>query len=278
MIIIDLNQVCISNLMQQLGNHLNSKLDENMLRHMILNSIRSYNTKFSGDYGDIVIACDDRNYWRRQIFPYYKANRKKTRDQSELDWSTIFLTLDKIKKELRENFPYKVIQIEGAEADDVIASLCQEYNLQDILILSGDKDFVQLQCYNNVKQYDPIRKKWIKDSNPESYLYEHICRGDQGDGIPNILSDDDTFVTSKRQKPLTQKKLDNFKQEGSKDEAILRNFARNEQLINLAKIPKNIKEMVIDKYKETNEVGKTKLFNYFVEHKLKNLMEHINEF
>lgn len=278
MIIIDLNQVCISNLMQQLGNHLNSKLDENMLRHMILNSIRSYNTKFSGDYGDIVIACDDRNYWRRQIFPYYKANRKKTRDQSELDWSTIFLTLDKIKKELRENFPYKVIQIEGAEADDVIASLCQEYNLQDILILSGDKDFVQLQGYNNVKQYDPIRKKWIKDSNPESYLYEHICRGDQGDGIPNILSDDDTFVTSKRQKPLTQKKLDNFKQEGSKDEAILRNFARNEQLINLAKIPKNIKEMVIDKYKETNEVGKTKLFNYFVEHKLKNLMEHINEF
>lgn len=278
MIIIDLNQVCISNLMQQLGNHLNSKLDENMLRHMILNSIRSYNTKFSSEYGDIVIACDDRNYWRRQIFPYYKANRKKTRDQSELDWSTIFLTLDKIKKELRENFPYKVIQIEGAEADDVIASLCQEYNLQDILILSGDKDFVQLQCYNNVKQYDPIRKKWIKDSNPESYLYEHICRGDQGDGIPNILSDDDTFVTSKRQKPLTQKKLDNFKQEGSKDEAILRNFARNEQLINLAKIPKNIKEMVIDKYKETNEVGKTKLFNYFVEHKLKNLMEHINEF
>jgi len=278
MIIIDLNQVCISNLMQQLGNHLNSKLDENMLRHMILNSIRSYNTKFSGDYGDIVIACDDRNYWRRQIFPYYKANRKKTRDQSELDWSTIFSTLDKIKKELRENFPYKVIQIEGAEADDVIASLCQEYNLQDILILSGDKDFVQLQCYNNVKQYDPIRKKWIKDSNPESYLYEHICRGDQGDGIPNILSDDDTFVTSKRQKPLTQKKLDNFKQEGSKDDVILRNFARNEQLINLTKIPKNIKEMVIDKYKETNEVGKTKLFNYFVEHKLKNLMEHINEF
>jgi len=245
---------------------------------MILNSIRSYNTKFSSEYGDIVIACDDRNYWRRQIFPYYKANRKKTRDQSELDWSTIFSTLDKIKKELRENFPYKVIQIEGAEADDVIASLCQEYNLQDILILSGDKDFVQLQGYNNVKQYDPIRKKWIKDSNPESYLYEHICRGDQGDGIPNILSDDDTFVTSKRQKPLTQKKLDNFKQEGSKDEAILRNFARNEQLINLAKIPKNIKEMVIDKYKETNEVGKTKLFNYFVEHKLKNLMEHINEF
>jgi len=285
MIIIDLNQVSISNLMQQLGNHLNSKLDENMLRHMILNSIRSYNTKFGQDYGEIVIACDDRNYWRRQIFPYYKAHRKKAREQSELDWSTIFITLEKIRNELKEFFPYKVIHIDNAEADDVIGSLAMKYGTEDpiplekpILILSGDKDFVQLQTFTNVKQYDPIRKKWITHNNPKDYLYEHICKGDVGDGIPNILSDDNTFVSDKRQKPMTQKKIDLFKQHGIEDKQIERNFFRNSQLVDLKQIPDYIRTAVIDKYEEPKTIGKSKLMNYFIEHKLKNLMEHVGEF
>ena len=285
MIIIDLNQVSISNLMQQLGNHLNSKLDENMLRHMILNSIRSYVTKFGKEYGEIVIACDDKNYWRRQAFPYYKAHRKKAREQSELDWSTIFQTLEKIRNELNDNFPYKVIHIESAEADDVIGSLVNEYGNEDlsygekILILSGDKDFVQLQKYANVVQFDPIRKKWIKHTDPHKFLFEHICKGDQGDGIPNILSDDNTFVSDKRQKPMTQKKMDIlFNSTMDVEHPNYRNFIRNKQLVDLSEIPTYIRTAVIDKYKEPKTIGKSKLVNYFIEHKLKNLMEHIGEF
>ena len=285
MIIIDLNQVSISNLMQQLGNHLNSKLDENMLRHMILNSIRSYVTKFGNEYGEVVIACDDKNYWRRQAFPYYKAHRKKAREQSELDWSTIFQTLEKIRNELNDNFPYKVIHIESAEADDVIGSLVSEYGNEDlsygekILILSGDKDFVQLQKYANVVQFDPIRKKWIKHTDPQKFLFEHICKGDQGDGIPNILSDDNTFVSDKRQKPMTQKRMDQlFESEMNADNPNYRNFVRNKQLVDLSEIPTYIRTAVIDKYNEPKTIGKSKLVNYFIEHKLKNLMEHIGEF
>lgn len=285
MIIIDLNQVSISNLMQQLGNHLNSKLDENMLRHMILNSIRSYVTKFGKEYGEVVIACDDKNYWRRQAFPYYKAHRKKAREQSELDWSTIFQTLEKIRNELNNNFPYKVIHIESAEADDVIGSLVSEYGNEDlsygekILILSGDKDFVQLQKYANVVQFDPIRKKWIKHTDPQRFLFEHICKGDQGDGIPNILSDDNTFVSDKRQKPMTQKRMDQlFESEMNADNPNYRNFVRNKQLVDLSEIPTYIRTAVIDKYNEPKTIGKSKLVNYFIEHKLKNLMEHIGEF
>jgi len=214
MIIIDFNQVMISNLMMQLGNHTNIPVEEGLFRHMVMNSLRSYKQKFGNEYGEIIIACDDKNYWRKQIFPYYKANRKKTRDNSEINWTHVFDVFNKIKTELRENFPYRVIQIETAEADDIIATIVQEHGRElcskdheKILILSGDKDYIQLHRYANVRQYDPTRKKWITHNNPDRYLYEHILKGDAGDGIPNVLSDGDTFVTDKRQRPLTQKRL-----------------------------------------------------------------------
>jgi 5'-3' exonuclease len=278
MIIVDFNQVMISNLMMQLGNHTNIPLEEGLFRHMVINSLRSYKQKFQHEYGEIVIACDDRNYWRKQVFPYYKANRKKNRDASEINWNQVFDIFNTIKAEIKEYFPYRVIQVESAEADDIIATLVTENKDKTILILSADKDFVQLQKYATVRQYDPIRKKWIKEDNPQQYLYEHILKGDQGDGIPNILSDDDTFVTDKRQKPMTQKKMDLFKSQGISQDMLKRNFARNELLVDLTKIPDNIRNGVINKYNEENGKDRSKLFNYFISHNLKLLMDSVGDF
>jgi len=278
MIIVDFNQVMISNLMMQLGNHTNIPLEEGLFRHMVINSLRSYKQKFQSEYGEIVIACDDRNYWRKQVFPYYKANRKKNRDASEINWNQVFDIFNTIKTEIKEYFPYRVIQVESAEADDIIATLVTENKDKTILILSADKDFVQLQKYATVRQYDPIRKKWIKEDNPQQYLYEHILKGDQGDGIPNILSDDDTFVTDKRQKPMTQKKMELFKSQGISQEMLKRNFARNELLVDLTKIPDNIRNGVINKYNEENGKDRSKLFNYFISHNLKLLMDSVGDF
>ena len=173
MILVDLNQVMISNMMMQIGNHQNAQVDENMLRHMILNTLRFNRQKFHREFGELLITCDDKNYWRRQSFPYYKANRRKARDSSELDWSAIFNALNKIRDELKEFFPYKVIQIDTCEADDIIGTIVhkegKELNVgEPILILSGDHDFKQLHKYANVKQYDPTRKRWISHSDPRS--------------------------------------------------------------------------------------------------------------
>ena len=252
MIIVDFNQVMISNLMMQLGNHTNAQLEEGLLRHMVINSLRTYKQKFSDEFGEIVIACDDKNYWRKQVFPYYKANRKKARDQSELDWTSIFEMFNNIKNEIRENFPYRVIQVETAEADDIISTLVHKHGVEGInageriLILSGDKDFVQLQKFANVKQYDPVRKKFIAHNNPVGYLYEHILKGDAGDGVPNVLSNDDVFVTNSRQKPLTQKKIDELsKTTFDSNHPQWRNWNRNWQLIDLQHVPDNIKNMVV---------------------------------
>lgn len=278
MIIIDFNQVMISNLMMQLGNHTNIPIDEGLFRHMVLNSLRSYRQQFGNKFGDMVIACDDKNYWRKQHFPYYKANRKKTRDASEINWTHVFEVFNKIKSELREFFPYRVIQIESAEADDIIATLVLNADSsEDILILSGDKDYIQLHKFSFVNQYDPTRKKWISHNDPQKYLFEHICKGDSSDGIPNILSDGDTFVSNKRQKPLTQKKIDQLYNDYS-DQQYAISFERNKQLIDLSMIPVHIKEQVLSKYDEESGKDRSKIFNYFIKYKLKNLMENVGEF
>lgn len=283
MIIVDLSQVMISNLMVQLGNHTNTEIEEDLLRHMILNSIRSYNQKFKNEYGEMIIACDAGNNWRRQIFPYYKANRRKNREKSELNWTQIFDTLGKVREELKEYFPYRVIQIDGAEADDIIGTLVDKFGntSEKILIMSGDKDFVQLQRYMNVKQYDPVQKKWRATHDPDRFVKEHIMRGDTGDGVPNFLSADNTFVIGARQKPISQKKLDawiNMDPREFCDENMLRGYLRNQQLVDLNFIPENLRTQIVSEYEAQAGKGRGKLFNYFIEKRLKNLLESINEF
>jgi hypothetical protein len=283
MIIVDLSQVMISNLMVQLGNHTNTEIEEDLLRHMVLNSIRSYNQKFKNEFGEMIIACDAGNNWRKQLFPYYKANRRKNREKSELNWTHIFDVLGKVREELKEYFPYRVIQIDGAEADDIIGTLAAKFGdtSEKILIMSGDKDFVQLQRYMNVKQYDPVQKKWRTTNDPDRFMKEHIIRGDVGDGVPNFLSADNTFVVGARQKPISQKKLDEWlNQDPSEfcDENMLRGYKRNQQLVDLTFVPENLRVQVLEEYEAQAGKGRSKLFNYFIEKRLKNLLESINEF
>ena len=278
MIFVDFNQVCISNIMQDIKN--NSDIEENLVRHMILSSLLMYKQKFGREYGELVICCDSPKSWRKDVFPFYKANRKSYRENSDFDWKKIFLILNKIRDELRESFPYRVIEVDGAEADDIIGQFSLNAK-QPVLILSSDKDFIQLQSNPNVKQYSIIQKKYLNGINPDTYLKEHIIKGDRGDGIPNILSDDDTFVSEKRQNKLQKIKIESWIQMDPQEfcnDRMYRNYCRNEQLVSLHKTPSDIIDKIVDLYKNYKDNGRSKLFNYFVKHKLKNLMEHIQEF
>lgn len=288
MILVDLNQVMISNLMMQIGGK-NVTIEEDLVRHMVLNSLRMYKKKFGNKYGELVICCDDKNYWRRDIFPYYKMNRKKDREASDLDWNTIFTVLNNIRDELVNTFPYKVIRIERSEADDIIASLCHEYgqlgvkseSAEPILILSSDKDFVQLQKYANVEQFSPMQKKFVNCNNPARFIQEHILRGDRGDGVPNFLTKDDVFINGGRQKPLSSKKIDawnGLEPEQFCNNDMLRNYKRNQQIIDLDYVPEHIQREVIERYQNYKSNGREKLFPYFINKKLKNLMDVIHEF
>ena len=213
----DFNQVILASLFQAVGNHTNIDIDENVIRHMFLNSVRMNRKKFHNDYGEIIICADGKNTWRREAYPYYKANRKKTRDKSDLDWNNVFNIMNVIRDEMREFFPYKVIHIDHCEADDIIGTIIHNEGTtmntgaEKYLVLSADKDFIQLQTYANVDQYDPIRKRWLSDNNPTQFLEEHIIKGDSGDGVPNILSPDNCLAVGERQKPMTQKRMALYK-------------------------------------------------------------------
>lgn len=282
-ILVDLNQVLIANLMQQINYDPKMKLDENLIRHMVLNSLRSYSKQFKSKYGDLVICCDSKTYWRREYFPFYKANRKKDREKSNLDWNLIFQTLNKIRDELKTNFPYRVLEIEGAEADDIIGVLAARLSSnEDILILSSDKDFAQLQKYSSVSQYSPILKRFIKNENPLSYLKEHIIRGDRGDGVPNFLSSDNVFVIGERQKVINKKRLTEWINsnytEFCVNDTMLRGYKRNQTLVDLDYTPESIKSKIVDAYDNTKPNSRQKLLTYFIENRLKNLIPIIDEF
>ena len=279
MLIFDFNQVVLANLMEQIG-YSKEPVEEGLVRHMVLNTIRANIKKFR-DYGEVIIACDNKRYWRREVFPPYKAHRKKNREASGHDWNTIFECMAKIRQELKDHSPYKVIDVDGAEADDVIGALVHKYaNIEPIMILSSDKDFVQLQTYSNVKQYSPTLKKFIKADDPIKQLKELIVTGDTGDGIPNILSPDNSIVDGIRQKPVTKKFLSEFAESGTSkfNEMLNRNWSRNSTLIDLSMIPETISESIISTYNETKPASRQQFMNYMIANRLKNLLEVIDEF
>ncbi len=288
-----MNQCMISNLMMQLKNN-DDELDEDMVRHMVLSSLKSYKKKFTEEYGQMILCYDSKHYWRKQVFPYYKQNRKKDRQKSKFDWNKIFDCLNKIRDEIRDNFPFIVIEVYGAEADDVIAILCKYQSIRNIslqkqnrtpektLVLSGDKDFIQLQKYPSVSQFNPLQKKFVTGIDPKMYVKEHIIKGDRSDGIPNFLSPDDTFVEGKRQKPISIKNIDKWIQRDPEtycNEEQLRNYHRNKKLVDLDQIPEDIEKNIINSFAELISKKRSKVnFDYFYRNKLFSLMTELEDF
>ena len=280
MIIIDMNQISLASLMMDLNMRKSNEVDEGMVRHMILNSIRLHRQQFHKEFGEVVLTYDSKHYWRREYFPQYKAGRKKGREKDSKDWDSIFGCLNKIKAEFKENLPYKYLEVYGAEADDIIATLCKHNQDEKIMIVSGDKDFIQLHKYPNVKQYSPILKKMVNGHNPDTYIKEHILKGDTSDGVPNVLSQDNTFVDGIRQRPLGRKKIETWLDIHIDDlpDEVKRNYQRNDKLINLDNVPEILEKVIMVEFNEASCGDRSKLLNYFIQSRLKNLTNEIGEF
>ena len=276
-LLVDFSQIFIGSYMMAAKY---ADVDMDVIRPAVLNTLRIYRNKFVSEYGELILCCDDRHTWRKDIFPNYKASRKKTRKVSGIDWNNLYDCLNQLKEELRQWFPYKLIQVEKAEADDIIAILVNLIQ-ERTLILSSDKDFVQLQTFN-IRQYSPMQKKFVDSESAERSLHEKIVRGDVGDGIPNIMSDDNVFVDEgRRQKPVTKKKVDawyDLDPDMYCTAEMLRNYKRNKQLVDLGEVPDSIRLNIIKQF-ETTQVGeRSRLLTYFVNHRLKNLTESLSEF
>ena len=282
MILVDFSGICLATIL------INKENDERMIRHMTLNSLRMYNQKFKEDYGQMVLACDGPNNWRKEYFPQYKGVRRKSRQESTFDWNEAFRILNSLREEIRDNFPYKVVHMDQCEADDIIGTLVensQEFgNFEPIMIVSADGDFKQLQKYDNVSQWSPLTKKLVEEGHPRQNLKLKILQGDTGDGVPNVLSDDDTLIEGRRQTPLSKKKKEAILQDLSDGELLYaaswyRNYCRNETLIDLSKTPSSLKQNIINNFMEQDPWdNKGKVFPYLVSKKMNRLIESVTEF
>lgn len=281
MIIIDMNQISVASLMMHLSMEKTKIVETDKVRHMILNSVRMYRQQFNEEYGEVVLAYDSKHYWRRDFFPYYKKNRKKVRDNDGNNWEDIFECLNKIKQEIKDYMPYKHLEIQGAEADDIIAVLAKNID-EKMMIVSGDKDFIQLHKYKQVRQYSPILKKLVQGEDPIDYIKVHILKGDSSDGIPNVLSNDNVFVEGIRQRPLSKKKIEAWKEgefEGTTaTQEVMRNYERNKTLIDLDNVPVELSENILKTFHEAPCGDRSKILSFFINSKLKELTESIGDF
>lgn len=285
MVLVDFNGLAIGSIMGQLSR--GEELSENLVKHIIINNLRIYRNKYKeADYGKMVIACDSYS-WRKDVFPEYKAQRKANRATDKHDWPMIFDLIEDTLNDLRENFPYAVIKIDSAEADDIIGALTVHKSTpligEDVVIISADKDFIQLQQYGHVIQWSPMFNKMIKEDNPRKYLFEHLLKGDAGDGVPNANSHDDVFTTGSRQTPMTQKQIDKYWDNHDDLEMIMkpnvyRNFMRNVQMIDLTNTPDGIREAAINMYENYKYPPRSNILTYLIEHRMKMLIDNAAEF
>lgn len=250
----------------------NKQPNEFVIRHMILETLLKIKREFK-DYGKIILCCDSKSYWRREYFPNYKIHRRSEREKSKYDWDFVHSLFNKFKDEIKEYLPYYVIDIDGTEADDVIAVFSKEFHTKEqILIYSTDKDFFQLQKYPNIFQYGYLSKNFLKSDDPKEFLKEHIIKGDSGDGIPNILSDDDCIINGKRQNKITRKFLETTDYEN------LSKYKRNDILINFDNIPKKYEQEILRQFENYKTNSKMKLFDYCVRFNLKKIQKRLQEF
>ncbi len=278
MILIDFTQTMIAGLMAQLKYN-EGEINEQLLRHMILNTLKTYIRNHGENLGEVVLCADEKNNWRKKYYPYYKINRKRTRDKSGLDWGLFFDALHKVREEIKENFPWKMMQVDACEADDIIAVLTKHHAPdEDVLIISGDKDFQQLQKYPSVTQWSPNLNKYIKPEDPKLFLKEHILRGDKSDGVPNFLSRDDVISENVRQTPLRKQVVETYlKIEIDKEDKYYRNYLRNQTLIDLECIPQDIEVNVLKEFADIT-VPSGKVYDYLRKHQLNELMTNVKDF
>jgi hypothetical protein len=292
MIIVDFNGVLIAQVATA-SKELGADVDLQAVKNYFFRELLNLKKKFS-EYGEVVIACDTPNTWRKSYFPYYKIKRAETRKAMPFSWELVLEAIAAIQADIEEYFPYKLLKIDKCEADDIIAVVCRHVsgykdglalNSTPIMIISSDNDFRQLQVIPKLDQYSAASGKFVVESNPDQYLFEKILKGDAGDCVPNILSEDADIANGIRQSPITKGRIERWTEyyvnnNGDLHEELsAEKFLRNQTLMDLMNcVPKELEVEIINAFETTKPASKLKLQGYFIKNKMKALFEELQNF
>jgi len=165
--------------------------------HLLFNSLQYNKNKFKGE---MVLAFDSKGNWRKDFYKDYKGTRAKGKETTEIDWDGIHQIIEEVKTTIEENFPFKVLKIPKAEADDIGGVLSKKFgNERKVVLITSDHDWLQNISHGKyVEMYDPIKMEY-SDLTPEEneiiqtpagemskFTAIHTLIGDSGDNVPNI--------------------------------------------------------------------------------------------
>ncbi|AUR85764.1 coil containing protein [Vibrio phage 1.081.O._10N.286.52.C2] len=288
--LVDFSQIVLSTIMATYKP--GDLLTVDLIRHIVLNTLRANVSKNKLRYPCIILCFDngEGGYWRKKAAWYYKHNRKGERDKSEWDFTVIFEAMSIIKQEIKDNMPYRVMDIMGVEADDHIGVLTKYYVEHNVpvLITSSDGDFTQLHTSKLVRQWSPIMRKWVKPKHgsPEMDIMFKCIKGDKKDGIAPLKAPNDHYthgdgrrapaVRAEELRTLmtsTQEELKNL----LTDEQWLR-YVENRSLLDFEYIPTDISDSILEQFKEQKPAARGKMLMYFGSKKLDSLVPLMSDF
>lgn len=211
--------------------------------------------RFNPDH--LTLACDGHNLWRKKIFPAYKENRKAGRAEIPIDWDMFGKVRDILLAEFEKHVPVRTILLDGVEADDIVATLTEKlHETQEIIALTNDKDWHQLFKYPNYRVFklfdltpnayynrSPEGRIEVTGVDPVRLIQMKILTGDTSDNIPNLKP----RLGEKTAEKIIASCEGNI-YEYCRAENLLEAFERNQRLINLDRVPQDIKDTIWDSY------------------------------
>lgn len=234
---------------------------------------------------EIILACDGKDSWRKLLFDRYKGDREKKR-RDDIDWDTLFAQLNSFIQDIKQHIPFKVIKVNRAEADDVIAVLCNNIKKHTI-IMSNDSDFLQLQS-STTSVYNPTKGEYLWLTEDKDVFLSKLClKGQSKDNIFNAKTPSD-YPEELRKPPLGEKTADKIIENGLNDfldskqtinkkytdvdgnEQIYDvdfyprgNFDRNQKLINFDNIPKIVVDRILQTYYSYEMPDPGNMYSFF---------------
>ena len=255
-------------------------------KHAMFNTIFQMCRRFETE--ELILMVDSKENWRKKIHPEYKDNRKENRDKKEdIDWNEFFNAFNEFVCEVKQYFPFYVLQIKYLEADDIAGILARDWQHKKKIIVTSDGDYLQLLKYKNIQLFDPMKNKFNTCEDPVRYLKMKILMGDKGDNIPAIkprigevtaarMVDNPSEITTL----FEDKTVSYVNPDGTEvtmGDEYKEKYKKNMALIDLNKTPDVFVKMLHKAIEEYQMPTGKEIFQYFSKNKFRELITRMEQ-
>lgn len=266
-LVVDLNNLVFATRYSKIKTPGRNRRKEEFVTELIFKEMITYIAKFSieNKVDGIMVACDSPHVWRKDIFPSYKS----ASNHEDVYYDECIRAANLCKDFFRECTNSQILEVPRAEADDIIGVFCNESENVENIIMSSDKDFIQLLS-ETTSLYSPTQKEWRKSEDPQFDLFVKCIRGDRNDCVPSAFPKVyQTRLEKAWNDPLEMQNLvETVRKDGVK---VFDALEMNLNLIDLSCVPEWLKENIRAAIMKPpqKQFGEMKMMSFFGKHNLK---------